>query len=90
MIKLNGKDFLAEVEAEMAGYEELGEDSIKRWLDNFNAYVGKKSKDKRIDYKGNDLIVKLDDESELFNIVDCYYAAVVNEDLENYFKDWSL
>lgn len=90
MFKLNIKDFIAEVEAEMAGYEELGKEDIQRWMDNFNSYIGKKVQDKRIDYKGTTPMVKLDDESDLFNIVDRYYAAVMDEDTESYFKDWSL
>ena len=41
--------------------------------------------------EGSDTVqVTLKDESDLFMMVDKYLAAIVNEDLDNYLKDWSL
>lgn len=91
MFVLDKVDFIEEVKAEMAGYEEIEKELIDQWVDTFNKYLKRKNlKDKHIIVKGDNVSIKLDDESELFKIVDKFYAAVENEDLDAYWTDWSL
>lgn len=91
MLILSKEDFLEEVKAEMAGYEELTKELIGEWVTSFERYIKRKSlKDKRISFRGDKVYVKLEDESDLFKIVDKYFAAVENEDLEEYNANWSL
>ncbi len=91
MLELSKLDFVEEVKAEMAGYEEISQEMIEKWLERFNKYVvNKKTKDKRIKFKGEQVSVCLDDESELFKIVDKYLAAIENEELDAYWNGWSL
>lgn len=90
MLKMSLKDFKAEVEAEMAGYEEISQEQIKDWLENLDKYVKHVKDNNKVVLKGNQVEIKLDDESELFSIVDRFFAAVMNEDLEAYYTDWNL
>ena len=84
-------DFIEEVKAEMAGYEELTEELILDWVKRFEKYLLKpNSRDKRVSIKGQLINIKLDDESDLFGIVDKYLAAVDAEETEEYWKDWHL
>ena len=90
MLKLAYDEFVEEVKAEMYGYEEIGETNIAKWFDTLNDYVIAKKKSTIFTYKGDVVEVALKDESDLFMIVDRYLAAVVNEDLDKYYTDWSL
>jgi len=91
MFALSKVDFIEEVKAEMAGYEEIGQDNINLWVERCKQYLAKKKlKDKRVQVKGDQVTIKLDDESELFKIVDKYLAAIENEDLDAYWNNWSL
>jgi len=90
MLKLSYEEFVEEVKAEMHGYEEIEEDNIKQWFDTLDTFIAAKKKSSIFKYKGEDTGVELKDETDLFMIVDRYLAAVVNEDLEKYFTDWSL
>lgn len=91
MFILPQEEFIEEVKAEMAGYEEITESLREDWLNRFKKYITKKNlKDKRVSAKGQNISIKLQDESELFSIVDKYFAAIENEDLERYWQDWSL
>lgn len=90
MLKMSLKDFKAEVEAEMAGYEEISQEQIKDWLEHLDKYVKHVKDNNKVVLKGNQVEIKLDDESELFSIVDRFFAAVMNEDLEAYYTDWNL
>lgn len=91
MLKMSMEDFIEEIKAEMFGYEEIGEENINKWVDTFKNYVKqKKDKKNRISYKANSVNINLKDESDLFNIVDKYYAAVENDDVDNYFNNFSV
>jgi len=84
-------DFVEEVKAEMGGYEEITKELIELWVTEFEKYIKRKSlKDKRISFRGDRTYVKLDDETDLFKIVDKYYAAIENEELDQYWLNWSL
>jgi len=84
-------DFVEEIKVEMAGYEEITKEHIELWAAEFERYIKRKSlKDKRISFRGDRTYVKLDDETDLFKIVDKYFAAIENEELEQYWLNWSL
>lgn len=92
MLKLSLQDFKEEIKAEMYGYEELTEESIKDWFDHLETYIKEKqgSKD-RVIYKADGKItIILDDESELFGIADKYLLAVEDEKLAEYWQGWEL
>jgi hypothetical protein len=89
MFTLDKAEFIEEVKAEMAGYEEISEELIEAWVVKFEDYVAKKKNEKLIK-KGQDVQIKLDDEAELFKIVDRYLVAIENEEIEAYWQDWKL
>jgi hypothetical protein len=89
MFILDKADFVEEVKAEMAGYEEISEELIEAWVVKFEDYVSKKKNEKLIK-KGQDVQIKLDDEAELFKIVDRYLVAIENDEIEAYWQDWKL
>lgn len=90
MLKLSYDEFVEEVKAEMQGYEEIEEGDIDKWFETLEAFVADKKKSAIFNYKDNRIEVELQDESDLFMIVDRYYAAVVNEELVKYYSDWSI
>lgn len=89
MIKMHVEEFIEEIKAEMYGYEEIEEGLIELWEKKFRDYIKeKKAKKNRINYKTNSILIK--DESELFDIVDNYLAAIVNEETDQYWDNYSL
>lgn len=90
MLKLSFEDFKEEVKAEMYGYEEIDEAAIEKWFGTLESFVGKKKKSSVFTYKDSEVKVSLKDESDLFMIVDRYLAAIVNDELDKYYTDWSL
>ena len=90
MLKLAYDEFVEEVKAEMYGYEEIGEANINKWFETLDQFIKAKNKSTIFTYKGSEVEVALKDESDLFMIVDRYLAAVVNEELDKYYTNWSL
>jgi len=91
MFLMPKEEFIKEVEAEMAGYEEISAQLIEDWIEKFNEYLeNKKLRDKKISVKGQNISIKLDDESDFFRIVDRYLAAIENEEITSYWSNWSL
>jgi hypothetical protein len=91
MLLLSKIDFIEEIKAEMAGYEELTQELISDWVKHFEKYLQKPNpRDKRVSIKGQIVNIKLDDESDLFGIVDKYLAAVDAEEIDAYWSEWHL
>lgn len=91
MFVLPKEEFIEEIRAEMAGYEELTKPLIDDWIERFQKYVQRSNlNSKRIVVKGGNTSIKLEDETELFNIVDRYYVAVDQEEIEAYWQDWTF
>jgi hypothetical protein len=91
MFKISLEDFKEEIKAEMYGYEEIEESLIEKWFNVFNEYIDeKKDKKNRISYKANSVTINLKDESDIFKIVDNFFAAVENEELENYWSSFQI
>ncbi len=71
--------------------KKITKELIDDWVKRFNAYAGSKHvMDRRIQVKGAKVNVKLQDESDLFGIVDRYFSAIDQDDLEAYWTDWKL
>lgn len=90
MFKLTVEEFKEEVKAEMYGYEEISEEAMNKWFATFEAFVAAKKKSNLITYEGRTVTITLKDESDLFMMVDRYLAAIVNDDLDNYYTEWTL
>ncbi len=96
MLKMELEEFVEEVKAEMYGYEEIQEAQIVDFEKRFRAWVenkkaqGKKNKNDRIKFSPNSITIMLKDESDLFKIVDRYLAAVVDEEIKQYWENWSI
>ncbi|MFP4697898.1 MAG: hypothetical protein ACLFMO_04235 [Eubacteriales bacterium] len=90
-MKLLLEDFLEEVKLEMTGYEEIDEDLIKNWecraKDWVYLNIGKKN---RIIKENNSIYVEIDDESEIFKVVDRYFSAIDNNETEKYWQGFFL
>ncbi|MDF1616700.1 hypothetical protein [Petrocella sp. FN5] len=90
MLKMNITEFRDEIKTEMLGYEEITEALVEKWFENFEAFIDAKRPSGLLEYKGSQVEVMLKDETDLFMMVDRYLAAIVNEDLDNYFTDWTF
>ena len=91
MLILSKLEFIDEVQAEMGGYEEITEELIEKWVAEFERYIKRKNlKDKRVSFRGDRTFIKLEDESDLFKIVDKYFVAIENEEQDQYWLNWSL
>ena len=90
MIKMPIEDFVEEVKAEIVGYEELGEEKALQWETKFLSLVNSGEKlRKNIESKNGKKFYILEDEAELFKIVDMYLAAVDQGEEKEYWEKWS-
>ncbi|MFI3230301.1 MAG: hypothetical protein R3Y29_01955 [bacterium] len=89
MIKLEVNEFLFEVKEEIMCYEELGEKYANLWEENFNKWlINPKIKKKyiKVDKIKNKTYYLIEDESDVFGIVDSYYIAVEENKIEAYWN----
>ncbi len=89
MFVLEKVEFIEEIKAEMAGYEEMTPELIEGWVKAFEEFV-RRGNSKKIVKKGQNIDIKLEDEAELFRIVDRYLVAIENDEIEAYWQDWTL
>ncbi len=89
MFVLEKVEFIEEIKAEMAGYEEMTPELIEAWVKAFEEFV-RRGNSKKIVKKGQNIDIKLEDEAELFRIVDRYLVAIENDEIEVYWQDWTL
>lgn len=91
MIKLAKDEFIEELTAELEGYEDITQEQKKAFIDKVISTIESDSgKNKRISKKANSITIQLEDESELFMMVDRYYAAINNEQLDLYWANWKF
>lgn len=88
MIKMNINDFIYEVKEEMICYEEIGEDGVADWEKNFNSWLNDGKKKKHIKGEGENKVYMLEDESEIFDIVDEYIQAIEENKINDYWKNF--
>lgn len=84
------QDFLEEIKMEMYGYDEIEEEYIFDWQKRATKWVKQIKNRKNIIKKNTSISIEIEDESDIFKIVDSYYYAIVHEDLEQYWASFSL
>ncbi|NDL66531.1 hypothetical protein [Anaerotalea alkaliphila] len=91
MFKMPVEEFKAEIAVEMSGYEDITQALAQDWLNRLEAYIAEKrdGKGKIVEEDGERMVV-LEDESELFGIVDKYLLAIEDGALEEYWQGWEL
>lgn len=90
MIKLTQEDFINELVGEMEGYLEITEEHKNNLLNYVQKYIEKNTNKKRISKQANSIIINLEDETKIFEIVDKYLSAIINEELDQYWSNWSI
>ena len=91
MIKFSKEEFIEEITAELYGYEDITQEHREVFLTRLDAYIeDQKGKNKRISNQANSITIKMEDETELFGLIDKYLVAIVHDELEDYWKDWKL
>ncbi|MBM7684795.1 hypothetical protein [Defluviitalea raffinosedens] len=89
MVKMPLEDFIEEVKSEIIGYEELGEEKALEWEQKFLSLVNDGAKSiPNIEVKNGKKFYQLEDESEIFKIVDMYLAAADSGEEQDYWKKW--
>ncbi|HOA81633.1 MAG TPA: hypothetical protein PKK61_11325 [Defluviitaleaceae bacterium] len=90
MLKIPLEDFVEEIKSEIIGYEELGEEKAREWENKFLSLVNEaKSVTKNIEEEDGKKYYLLEDESEIFRIVDMYLAAVDTGEEKEYWEKWN-
>lgn len=90
MLKLSYEEFIEEIKGEMYGYEEITETDIEKWFTVLDDFTSKEKKSGLLTYSKDGIQVTLKDEADLFMVVDKYLAAIVNDELDKYFDQWSI
>lgn len=91
MFKLTKDEFIEELRAEIAGYDEITEEHEDDFISRILQYIeAEKSKNKRISTDTNSIIIQLDDETDVFEIVDQYLIAIIDNEVDLYWANWKL
>lgn len=91
MIKLSKEEFFEELIGEMEGYEEITEEHKNLLINRIQTYIDKESdKNKRISKNANSIMIKFEDETQIFEIVDKYLSAIINEEMGKYWEGWKF
>ncbi|TCT14332.1 hypothetical protein EDC18_106130 [Natranaerovirga pectinivora] len=90
-MKLELDEFIEEIKAEIAGYEEIDEKLIIEWEKNFREVI-KTYKDPkgRVKREKNSIYIVLEDESEIFRVADQYFSAVDGDEIKEYWAGFQL
>lgn len=90
-MKIEINEFIEQVKDEITCYEELGENGAEKWEVEFNSWLKNNSKNKSdsiCSEKGNMFYIA-SDESDIMEIADSYYDAVLEGNVSNYWKTFS-
>lgn len=89
MPKYEINKFINIIENEMAQYSEINEEDILNWKTNFLNLIKKKEISKKnIKKDGNKTIFIIDDEMEIFSIVDDFLIAKEENDFKTYWNSF--
>lgn len=89
MIKMEIDEFIFEVKEEILSYEDLGEKKANEWEENFKKWLDDdKKKKKNVKASGNQKYYVIQDESEIFDIVDEYCDAVEQNKEKEYWNEF--
>ena len=84
-------DLIEEIKMEMEGYEEIEQEYILDWEEKVLDWSkGIKSTKNKIVKENNRIKVFIEDEADIFKIVDRYYSAIINNELEEFWKGFFL
>ncbi len=83
MLKFSVEDFVEEVTAEIACYEELGEEKAHEWRQTFLKLADEGRIDKRA-LKLENGVVSVRDEEDIFVLADSFLAAVTDGEEQKY------
>ncbi|TCK92398.1 hypothetical protein EDC19_2133 [Natranaerovirga hydrolytica] len=90
-MKLEFEEYLEEVKCEMAGYEEITEELIKKWEEKARQVIKNyKDKKNRIIKSNNSIYVEIEDEADIFKVADYYFAAIENDELDQYWEGFDI
>lgn len=85
-MKLKIEELIADVREEFLCYEE-GEGCFARWEKEFSAWIAEnKGKRKDILQQQDAVFLKIQDEEEIFEIVDSYLDAIAEGSVPQYWK----
>lgn len=91
MFKLTKDEFIEELRAEIAGYDEITEEKEEDFVKRIEKYIdAEKGKNKRISIETNSIIIQLEDETDLFEIVDQYLVSILDNEEDLYWANWKL
>lgn len=91
MLKLTKEEFVEELRNEIAGYDEITGEEEDDFISRIEKYIDKeKGKNKRISMGTNSIIIQLNDETELFEMVDQYLVALLDDEVDLYWANWKL
>ncbi|MBS4960812.1 MAG: hypothetical protein KHZ62_08355 [Clostridiales bacterium] len=79
-MKLTIEELIEEVKDEICCYEELGEKGANQWEKEFLTWAQTNMKGKKN--------FTIQDESEIFEIADSYYDAVLENNVKGYWKEF--
>ncbi len=86
-MKFTLEDFVFAVVEELEQYEDLDLNYVDKWCETFNEMVkARKISKKNLVEEGNELFFAVDDETEIFAIVDDYIEAIENNSIPEYWK----
>ncbi len=86
-MKFTLEDFVFAVVEELEQYEDLDLNYVDKWCATFDEMVKtRKISKKNLVEEGNELFFQVDDETEIFAIVDDYIEAIENNSIPEYWK----
>lgn len=91
MFKMTKEEFLDELTIELLGYEEISPELIDDFVERVDHYIQEnQGKIKKVSVKQGNVMVNLEDETDIFQLVDRFLVAVVNNETELFWTNWRL
>ncbi len=86
-MKFTLDDFIFTILEELEQYEDLKGEDVEAWVKNFKLMVKEnKVSNKNLKKEGDKTFFELQDEMEIFAIVDDYIEAIENNSVREYWK----
>lgn len=91
MFKITKEELLLELRAEIAGYDEITEADEEDFITRVDKYIeAEKGKNKRISTETNSIIIQLEDETDVFEMVDQFLVAILDDQVNLYWANWKI
>ncbi len=86
-MKFTLEDFIFTILEELEQYEDLKGEYVEQWVKTFESMVkDNKISNKNLKKEGNEIYFELQDEMEIFAIVDDYIEAIESNSINEYWK----